>query len=50
MQLGKLGADDSHQQVEGKIGANDDEAEVVDDDHVAHPIQHVVHLRGGPAL
>lgn len=50
MQLGKLGTDDSHQEVEGKVGANHDEAEVVDDHHVTNSIQQVVHLCGGPTL
>ena len=39
MQLGKLGADDCNQQVECKVGANDDEAEVVEDHHAADAIQ-----------
>ncbi len=50
MQLGKLGTDDGHQEVEGKVGANHDEAEVVDDHHVSDSVQQVVHLCGGPAL
>ena len=38
MQLGKLGADNCNQQIECKVGADDDEAEVVDDHHAANAI------------
>ena len=50
MQLGKLGTDDRYQEVEGKVGADHNEAEVVDDHKVANSIQQVVHLCGGPTL
>ncbi len=50
MQLSKLGTDNSHQEVEGKVGANYGEAKIVDDHHVSGPVQKVVHLRGGPTL
>jgi len=50
VQLSKLGTDDGHQQVEGKVGADHDEAEVVDDHHISYSIQKVVHLCGGPTL
>lgn len=50
MQLSKLGTYDRHQEVEGKVGANHDEAEVVDEHHISDPIQQVVHLCGGPTL
>jgi len=50
MQLSKLGADDSHQQVQGKVGPDDYQAQVVDDHHIADAVQQIVHLCRGPTL
>lgn len=50
MQLSKLSADDCYQQIQGKVGADHNQAEVVDDHHIANTVQQVVHLCRGPAL
>ena len=50
MQLGKLGADDSCQQVEGKVGAKEHSGQVVDQDEVAEAIHGKVQLAGFPGL
>lgn len=50
MQLSKLSADDCHQQIQGKVGADHNQAEVVDDHHIADTVQEVVHLCRGPTL
>ena len=50
MKLSKLGSDDCHEEVEGEVGADDNEAKVVDDHQAAHAIQQVEHLGHGPAL
>lgn len=50
MQLGKLGADDGCQQVEGKVGAKEHNCQVVDQDEVAKAIYGKVQLARFPGL